>query len=91
MTVRVFINGQKVPPGELNWALSHTNGIVQLWSQIDNLLSRYSSDVVEISNATKCKMMSESIQQIVAENDQQQHTLKFIAEQLSLTFTAIRY
>ena len=32
--------------------------------------------------------MSESIQQIGAENDQQQHTLKFIAEQLSLTFTA---
>ena len=29
--------------------------------------------------------MSKSIQQIGAENDQQQHTLKFIAEQLSLT------
>ena len=80
MTVRVFINGQKLRPNELNWALSHTNGIVQHWSQIDNLLSRYSSDVVEISNATKCK--------IGAENDKQQHTLKFIAEQLSLTFTA---
>ena len=88
MTVRVFINGQKLPPKELNWALSHTNGIVQLWSQIDNLLSRYSSDVVEISNSTKCKMMSESIQQIGAENDQQQHTLMFIGEQLSLTFRA---
>ena len=61
MTVRVFINGQKLQPNELNWALSHTNGIVQLWSQIDSLLSRYSSDVVEIGHATKCEMMSESI------------------------------
>ena len=45
MTVYVFINVDKLPDSEFSWALSHSNGQLKYWSQLDNILSRYFTGV----------------------------------------------
>ena len=37
MTVYVFINGDKLSDSEFSWDLSHSNGILKYWSQLDNI------------------------------------------------------
>lgn len=86
MSVVIFINDKKLPQCELNWALSHTNGYIHYWSQLDNVLIRYHGQTVEICAATKCKMVAQSIDQIHADTDDQQQTLIFLAEQLRLLY-----
>ena len=78
MTVHAFINGNKLPDSEFSWALSHSNGKLKYWSQLDNILSRYFTGV------TTSKMISKSIQQIETSTEVQQHTLNFLSEQLTL-------
>ena len=49
MTVYVFINRDKLPDSEFSWALSHSNGKLKYWSQLDNILSRYFTGVTYLS------------------------------------------
>ena len=58
MTVCVFLGDEILPNSELNWALSHTNGILLCWSHLDNLLTRYGGKTTDINNASRIKMIS---------------------------------
>ena len=60
MTVYVFINGEKLPDSAFRWALSHSNGKLKYWSQLDNILSRYFTGVAYLSRVTTSKMISKS-------------------------------
>ena len=86
MTVYVFINRDKLPDSEFSWALSHSNGKLKYWSQLDNILSRYFTGVTYLSGVTTSKMISKSIQKMETSTEVQQHTLNFLSEQLTLLF-----
>ena len=86
MTVYVFINGNKLPDNEFSWALSHSNGKLKYWSQLDNILSRYFTGITYLSGVTTSNMISKSIQQIETSTEVQQHTLNFLSQQLTLLF-----
>ena len=86
MTVYVFINGDKLADSEFSCALSHSNGKLKYWSQLDNILSKYFTGVTYLSGVTTSKMISKSIQQIETFTEVQQHTLNFLSEQLTLLF-----
>ena len=47
MSIRVFVHSERLPDGDLKWALTHTNGLLQFWSQLDNIITRYSGCVPE--------------------------------------------
>ena len=70
----------------MKWALSHTNVIVKHWSQLDNIIARYSGGSVNIDSGTRSKMLAESMEQLPVDNDEQSNSLKFLAEQLKLVF-----
>ena len=76
------------PNSEQKWALSHTNGIILFWSQLDNLLTRYGGNTTDINNASRIKMISNSIKQIDADTVEQQQSLQLLAEQLALVYAA---
>ena len=88
MTVRVFLRDEILPNSELKWALAHTNWILLVWSQLDNLLTRYGDNATDINNASKIKMISKSINQIDADTVEQQQILQFLAEQFALLYAA---
>ena len=88
MTVRVFQRDEILPNSELKWALSHPNGILLFWSQLDNLLTRYGGNTTDINNASRIKMISKSIKQIDVDTVEQQQSLQFLAEQLALVYAA---
>ena len=59
MTVSVFVRDGRLPNSELNWALSHTGGKLQLWSQLDNILaSDVTGEVASISCLSGGKMIA---------------------------------
>ena len=60
MTVYVFINGEKLPDSAFRWALTHSNGKLKYWSQLDNILNRYFTGVAYLSRVTTSKMISKS-------------------------------
>ena len=76
----------KLPDSEFSWALSHSNGKLKYWSQLDNVLGRHFTGVTYLSGVTTSKMISKSIQQIETSTEVQQHTLNFLSEQLTLIF-----
>ena len=84
MTVYVFINGDKLSDSEFSWVLSHSNGKLKYWSQLDTILSRYFTGVTYLSGVTTSKMISKSILQIETSTEVHQHTLNFLSEQLTL-------
>ena len=86
LSIRVFLCGDRIPDSGMKWALSHTNGIVKHWSQLDNIIARYSGDSVNIDSGTRNKMLAESMEQLPVDNDEQSNSLKFLAEQLKLVF-----
>ena len=48
MTLSVGINNIKLFQRALDWILSHTKSSLQLWSQLHNIVSRYSIDTPEV-------------------------------------------
>ena len=83
LTVYVFINWDKLPDSEFSWALSHSNGKLKYWSQLDNILSIYFTGVTYLSGVMTSNMISKSIQQIETSTEVQQHTLIFLSEPLT--------
>ena len=49
MHVSLWVNGLEILSQELQWLLSHTNSTLILWSQLMELLKRYSEDVPEVA------------------------------------------
>ena len=87
MTVSVFIRDGRLPNSELNWALSHTGGKLQLWSQLDNILARYViGEVASISCLSRNKMIASTLEELECTTEKQRHTISFLAEQLKLDF-----
>ena len=87
MTVSVFIRDGRLPNSELNWALSHTGGKLQLWSQLDNILARYViGEVASISCLSRSKMIASTLEELECTTEKQRHTISFLAEQLKLAF-----
>ena len=88
MSIRVFVHSERLPDGDLKWALTHTNGLFQFWSQLDNIITRYSGCVPEqLDRDTRIDMIAESIENISSDTeDPMTHTLLFIADQLRLVF-----
>ena len=86
MSVRVFVHSERLPDSDLKWALSHTNGLLQFWSQLDNIITRYSGCVPEHRDIRN-DMIVESIENISSDTeDRITHTLLFLADQLRLVF-----
>ena len=52
MTVYVFLNGDKLSDSEFSWDLSHSNGKLKYWSQLDNILTRNFTGVTYLSGVT---------------------------------------
>ena len=88
MSIRVFVHSERLPDGDLKWALTHTNGLLQFWSQLDNIITRYSGCVPEqLGRDTRIYMIAESIENISSDTDDPMtHTLLFLADQLRLVF-----
>ena len=81
MTVSVFLRGEKLPGSELNWALSHTDGKLRLWSQLDNILARYvMGDVTSINCSSRSKMIASTVESLECATEKQQHAINFLAE-----------
>ena len=84
MTVHVFSNGIiRLAVSKFKWAHTYSNGKLKYWSQLDNILSRYFTCVTSLTGVTTSQMISKSIQQIETSTDYQQHTLKFLLEQIT--------
>ena len=49
MHVSLWVNGLEILSQELQWLLSHTNSALILWSQLMELLKRYSEDIPEVA------------------------------------------
>ena len=90
MTVCVFLRDWRLPSSELNWTLSHTGGKLQLWSQLDNILTRYVIHVGKVtsisSSLSRSKMLASNLEELESTTEKQRHTIGFPAEQLKLAF-----
>ena len=93
MSVRVFVHSERLPDSDLKWALSHTNGLLHFWSQLDNIITRYSGCVPEqLDRDIRIYMIAESIEHIISDTeDPMTHTLLFLADQLRLVFAKPKY
>ena len=47
MSIQVFVHSERLADSDLKWAVSHTNGLLQFWSQLDNISTQYSGCVPE--------------------------------------------
>ena len=81
----MFVHSERLPDSDLKWALSHTNGLLQFWSQLDNIITWYSGCVPEqLDRDIRIYMIAESIENISSDTeDPITHTLLFLADQLT--------
>ena len=84
MCLLMEISYQTVHSGGLS--LSHSNGKLKYWSQLDNILPIYFTGVTSLSSVTTSKKIYKSIQQIETSTEVHQHILNFLSEQLTLLF-----
>ena len=47
MSIWVFVHSERLSDSDLKYALSDTNGLLQFWGQLDNIITRYSGCVPE--------------------------------------------
>ena len=70
---------------QLQWLLSHTGGRLCLWSQLCELLNRYSKDVPEVDITSKSGHVASLVEELgELNNNNSTETYNFIAEQLKL-------
>ena len=58
MTLSVWINNTKLLQSTLDWILSHTKSYLQLWSQLHNIVSRYSIDTPDVDVTSSSKALT---------------------------------
>ncbi len=71
MSVSVWVNNSKLPQSAFGWIMSHTKWQLTLWSQLQNLLSRYSIDTPTIDVASRSKSIASDVELFGIDIDQQ--------------------
>ena len=85
MHVSLWVNGFDILSQELQWVLSHTNSTLILWSQLMELLKRYSEDILEVALdiVTKSAEIADLVTKFGASTGRE-NSYNLIAEQLNL-------
>ena len=83
LLVRLWINSVELQKAQFQWLLSHTEGRLCLWSQLWELLNRYSKDVSEVDITSKSGHVASLVEEL-GELNNSTETYNFIAEQLKL-------
>ena len=90
MTLSVWINNTKLLQSTLDWILSHTKSSLQLWSQLHNIVSRYSIDTPDVDVTSSSKALTHNVESFGV-TIQREEPCNFLAEQIRLlATTAIR-
>ena len=86
------IQSTKLSKLDLGWILSHTKCELKWWSQIDNILSRYSSDTAATANSSiisRCQSLASDVESLGVDANKEDRCT-FLAEQLRLMCTAAK-
>ena len=91
MTVAIWINNTRLSKHALDWILSHTRWELKRWSQLDNILSRYSNETVmsNVDISSRCKSLAADVE-VLGVNCNKEECCNFLAEQLKLLCTATK-
>ena len=89
MTLSVWINNTKLLQSILDWILSHTKSSLQLWSQLHNIVSRYSIDTPNVDVTSSSKALAHNVESFGA-TIQREETCNLLAEQIRLLTTAAK-
>ena len=89
MTLSVWINNTKLLQSTLDWILSHTKSSLQLWSQLHNIVSRYSIDTPDVDVTSSSKALAHNVESFGV-TIQREETCNFLAEQIRLLTTAAK-
>ena len=89
MTFSVWINNTKLLQSTLDWMLSHTKSSLQLWSQLHNIVSRYSIDTPDVDVTSSSKALAHNVE-LFGVTIQREETCNFLAEQIRLLTTAAK-
>ena len=89
MTLSVWINNTKLLQSTLDWILSHTKSSLQLWSQLHNIVSRYSIDTPDVDVTSSSKALAHNVESFGV-TIQREETCNFSAEQIRLLTTAAK-
>ena len=89
MTVSVWINNTKLLQSTLDWILSHTKSSLQLWSQLHNIVSRYSIDTPDVDVTFSSKALAHNVESFGV-TIQREETCNFLDEQIRLLTTAAK-
>ena len=81
MHVSLWVNGLEILSQELQWLLSHTNSTLILWSQLMELLKRYSEVALDI--VSESAEIANLVTKLGASTERE-NSYNFIAEQLNL-------
>ena len=93
MTIAIWyygIQSTKLSKLDLGWILSHTKCELKWWSQIDNILSRYSSDTAATANSSiisRCQSLASDVESLGVDANKEDRCT-FLALQLRLMCTA---
>ena len=86
------IQSTKLSKLDLGWILSHTKWELKRWSQIDNVLSRYSSDTAATANSSitsRCQSLASDVESLGVDANKEDRCT-FLAVQLRLMCTAAK-
>jgi len=83
MTISVWINNTKLLQNSLDWILSHTKSELQLWSQLHNIVSRYSIDAPDVDATSSARSLASDVESFGV-SIQREETCNFLAEQIRL-------
>ena len=89
MSLSVWINNTKLLQKALDWILSHTQSSLQLWSQLHNIVSRYSIDTPDVDVTSSSKSLAHNVESFGV-TIQREETCNFIAEQIRLLTIAAK-
>ena len=67
MTIAIWLQSTKLLKLNLGWILSHTKWELKRWSQIDNILSRYSNDTGATANSSiisRCQSLASDVESL---------------------------
>ena len=67
MTIEIWLQSTKLSKLDLGWILSHTKWELKRWSQIDNILSRYSNDTAATANSSiisRCQSLASDVESL---------------------------
>ena len=76
--------GTKLTNTSLAWIFSHTNGSLRRWSQLENIISRYSIDAAShVDTISRCQSLAANVELLGVDTGKEE-CCNFLAEQLTL-------